>query len=235
MFFIYKIISCIFRSYHPVTNKPNMADLASLLAILCTSFKDAYAIVISDGWFTNKTNKTHPRFFNLTTGEKSNTDAPGFTQVDIDSMNALPDRRMITPELLNQNPGLCAAFGFSVKCNMSVFRMFREIVMYIQGNDIYIGSLSAMHKVFIAHLAWAMANIGDEPAWSNISYDPLVKAILSVNPGLPLPRVEDASHDDSSYFAAFEKVALANTDAQIADGILMDSERFENYFATLTH
>lgn len=211
-----------------------MANLASLLAILCTSFKDAYAIVISDGWFTNKTNKTHPRFFNLETGEKSNTDAPGFTQVDIDAMNALPDRHMLTSELLDQNPGLRAAFGFSVKCNMSVFRMFHEIVKYIQGNDIYVGSLSAIRKVYIAHLAWAMANIGDEPAWSNIAYDPLIKAILSVNAKLPLPRPEDASHDDSAYFTAFEKVVLANTDPQIADGLLMDSERFENYFATMT-
>lgn len=209
-----------------------MAALATLLAILCTSFNDACAIVLSDGWFSNKTNKSHPRFINLTTGEKSNTDAPGFTQVDIDAMNAIPDRRTLTPELLNQNPGLLAAFGFSTKMNMVVLHKFREIIEYLRGNDMHIDSLSAMRKVFIAHLAWALANIGDKHAWSNITYDPLIKAILAVNAELPLPRFEDASHDDSAYFAAFEKVVLTNIDAQIADGIRMDADRFENYFAT---
>lgn len=211
-----------------------MATLATLLAILSTSFNDACAIVRSDGWFSNKTNKSHQRFINLTTGEKSNTDAPGFTQVDIDAMNTIPDRSMLTPELLNQNPGLLAAFIFSTKMNMTVLHKFREIITYIRGNDMQVESFSAMRKVFIAHLAWAMANIGDKPAWSNISYDPLIKAISAVNATLPLPRFEDASHDDSAYFAAFEKVVLANTDAQIEDGIRMDAERFENYIATLT-
>jgi hypothetical protein len=210
-----------------------MSALATLLAILHIAFNDALAIVRSDGWFTNKTNKSHPRFINLTTGEKSNTAEPGFTQVDIDAMNAIPDRSMLTTELLNQNPGLLAAFAFSVKCNMLVFRMFREIITYLRGNGIDIESMSAMRKVFIAHLAWAMANIGNEPAWSNISYDPLIKAILSVNDKLPLPRFEDASHDDSAYFAAFEQVVTSNTDEQIATGICMDADRFEFYFPTM--
>jgi hypothetical protein len=210
-----------------------MFDLATLLAILHIAFANALAIVRSDGWFAGKTNMSHPRFINLTTGKKSITAEPGFTQVDIDAMNAIPDRSMLTPELLNQNPGLLAAFAFSVMCNMSVFDKFREIITYLRGNGIDIESMSAMRKVFIAHLAWALANIADKPAWSNISYDPLIKAILSVNDKLPLPRFEDASHDDSAYFAAFVKAVKDNTDAQIADGLHMDADRFEFYFRTM--
>lgn len=209
--------------------------LSALLAILVISFDDALAIVCGDGWFSNKTNKSHPRFINLTTGEKSNTDAPGFTQVDVDAMNAIPDRRKLTPEFLDQNPGLLAAFIFSTKMNMNVLRKFCELITYLRGNDIDIESLSAIRKVFIAHISWALANIGDDPAWSNINYDPLIKAILAVNASLPLPRFEDASYDDSAYLAAFEKVVTTSTtDAQIVDGLRMDADRFELYFATLT-
>lgn len=208
--------------------------LSALLAILCCTFNDATAIVCSDGWFSNKTNKSHSRFINLTTGEKSNTDASGFTQVDIDAMNAIDDRSKLTPEFLDQNPGLLAAFVFSTKMNMNVLRLFREIISYIRGNDMHVESLSAIRKVFIAHLAWALANIGDTPSWDNLTYDPLIRAILAVNPNLPLPRFEDASHDDSLYFAAFEKVATTSTDEQITDGLRMDADRFELYFATMT-
>ena len=208
--------------------------LSALLAIIGISFADALAIVCGDGWFSNKTNATHKRFINLTTGEKSNTDAPGFTQVDIDAMNAITDRGELRVELLDQNPGLLAAFVFSTKMNIVVLRKFRELITYIRGNDMHVESLSAIRKVFIAHLAWALANIGDTPSWDNLTFDPLIRAILAVNPNLPLPRFEDATHDDSLYFLAFEKVATTTTDEQITDGLCMDAERFELYFATMT-
>lgn len=217
----------------PTDHEQTIMALSAILAILGLFFDDALAIVCSDGWFTNKTNKSHPRFINLTTGEKSNTDAPGFTKVDVDAMNAIPDRSKLTPEFLDQNPGLLAAFIFSAKMNMNVLRKFCELITYLRDNDIDIESLSAIRKVFIAHLAWAMANIGDSPAWSNLTYDPLVKAILAANASLPLPRFEDASHDDSMYLDAFVQVVLSNTDAQIADGLRMDADRFECYIATM--
>ncbi len=207
--------------------------LSALLAILGISFADASTIVRGDSWFTGKTNKSHSRFINLTTGERSNADAPGFTQVDIDAMNAFDDRRQLSPEILNLHPGLLAAFIFSAKMNIAVLRTFREIISYIRGNDMHVESLSAIRKVFIAHLSWALANIGDTPSWSNLTFDPLIKAILAVNPNLPLPRFEDASYDDSLYFLAFEKVATTTTDEQITDGLHMDADRFELYFATM--
>lgn len=206
---------------------------SALLAILAISFGDALAIVCGDGWFFNKTNKTHQRFVNLTTGETSKVDAPGFTQVDIDAMNAIPDRKHLTPEHLCQNPGLCAAFIFSTKMNMNVLCKFREIITYLLGNDINIATLPTNRKVFIAHLAWVLANIGNVPAWFNIINDPVVNAILTINTELPLPRFEDASHHDSAYFMAFEKVLTSNTDTQIADCLRMDADRFEFYYATM--
>ena len=139
------------------------------------------------------------------------------------------------PQILrkDQNPKLLAAFIFSTKMNMNVLRKFCELITYLRGNDMYIPALSAIRKVFIAHISWALANIGDAPAWSNINYDPLIKAILAVNASLPLPRFEDASYDDSAYLAAFVKVVTTTTDAQITDGLRMDSDRFELYFATM--
>ena len=212
----------------------NMSStLAKLLEVFNISFVDALAIVSSDGWFSNKTNESHPRFINLTNGEKSNTPALGFTQVDVDAMNWVEDRKNLTPEILAQNPRLLAAFAFSVKCNQHVLQKFSEIITYLREKHVNVESLSAFRKVFVAHLAWALANIGDKPSWSKISDDPLIKAILAVNNKLPLPKFEDASDAGSAYFAAFETVILTTTDTQIADGIRMDADRFENYFATL--
>jgi hypothetical protein len=208
-------------------------SLSDLLAILCVTFDDALAIVCGDIWFSNKTNKSHPRFINLATGEKSNTDAPGFTQVDIDAMNVISDRSKLTPEVLAKNTGLLAAFIFSTKMNIAVLRKFCEIITYIRCNDMHVESISAIRKIFIAHLAWALANIGDKPSWDNITYDPLINAILKANASLLLPRFEDATHDDSLYFAVFEKVATTTTDSSISDGLRMDANRFDLYLATM--
>lgn len=208
-------------------------SISALLAVLCVTINDAMAIFYGDSWFTGKSNKSHPRFINLTTGERSNNEAPGFTQVDVDAMNAIADRRQLTPDILEQNPGLLAAFIFSVKMNINVLRMFCDIIMYLRGNDIDIDSLSTNRKVFIAHLAWALTNIGDKPSWANLTFDPLVNAILVKNTNLPLPRFEDASHDDSMYFTAFEKVITTTSDTSISNGVRMDADRFELYLATM--
>lgn len=217
-------------------NLPNMANSSVIESFLAKqnmlSFGEALVILQCDNWFVGKTNATHTRYVDITATDISKVAKQDYTQVDIDTMNKISDKTQITCDMLNQNPGLLAAFIFSIKSNIAVFHVFCNVIKFLRGHNINPEQLPAIKKVFIAHVSWLLANCGTPASLTNVDYDPLVSAIISTsNDKLMVPTFNDIIDDNSAYFNAFINTIISEKSEHVSEGLRMDADRFEHYIS----
>ncbi len=151
--------------------------ISDFSSILDMSPSEACSIFKRDSWFPS----TSPRYVHFLINnkkiifiERSNEPKDGFIKIDT-SMN--PETITIDSELNLQQ---FASVVFSVNGNKGVFMMLKKFIKKIKQNESeYYSCISNKNmKIFVAHIAWLKANIGDNkkiPEW--IYSDPLFSEI----------------------------------------------------------